>query len=111
MARSIAEIGLLHPIVVSEDGTLIAGNRRLMAWRKLGRPEAEIPVTVVPLKEITTGEFAENMIRKDFSPSEAWAIYQAIKPLEEAAAKERQGSEYPWGHQGCRGVAKGEVRA
>ena len=22
-----------------------------------------------------------------------------------------QGSEYPWGHQGCRGVTKGEVRA
>ncbi|MFH1560073.1 MAG: DNA methyltransferase [Chloroflexota bacterium] len=92
LARSIAEIGLLQPVVVSEDGTLIAGHRRLMAWRMLGRPEEEIPVTVVPLKEIAMGEFAENTIRKDFNPSEAWSIYQAIKPLEEAAAKDRQGT-------------------
>ena len=28
-ARSIAEVGLLHPVVVTPDGTLIAGERRL----------------------------------------------------------------------------------
>jgi len=92
LAKSIAEIGMLHPVVVSEDGTLIAGLRRLMAWRMLGRPDDKIPMTVVPLKEIAKGEFAENTFRKDFSPSEAWAVYQALKPIEEATAKERQGT-------------------
>lgn len=92
LAKSIADVGLLHPIVVSHDGTLIAGYRRLLAWRMLGRPDPEIPVTVVPLEEIAKGAFAENTFRKDFTPSEAWAICQAIKPLEEAAAKERRGS-------------------
>jgi ParB-like chromosome segregation protein Spo0J len=29
LARSIAEVSLLHPIVVRADGTLIAGERRL----------------------------------------------------------------------------------
>jgi ParB-like chromosome segregation protein Spo0J len=31
LARSIAEVGLLHPIVVRADGVLIAGQRRLAA--------------------------------------------------------------------------------
>ncbi|MEE9262768.1 MAG: DNA methyltransferase, partial [Dehalococcoidia bacterium] len=92
LAKSIADIGMLHPIVITDDGTLIAGYRRLMAWRSLGRADAEIPATIVPLRDIAKGEFAENTMRKDFSPSEAWAIYEAIKPQEEAGAKKRQGT-------------------
>ena len=37
LADSIAEVGLLHPIVVTPDHRLIAGARRLHAMRKLGR--------------------------------------------------------------------------
>lgn len=92
LAKSIADIGLLHPIVVSQDGFLIAGLRRLEAWRSLGRPDSEIPKREIPLKEIGKGEFAENTERKDFTISEAWAIYQALKPVEESTAKERQGA-------------------
>ena len=33
------------------------------------------------------GEFAENGERKDFTPGEAYDIWQAVKPLEEAKAK------------------------
>ena len=29
LARSIDEIGLLHPVVVRPDGTLVAGERRI----------------------------------------------------------------------------------
>jgi ParB family chromosome partitioning protein len=36
LARSIADVGLLHPIVVTPDGKLIAGERRLAACRQLG---------------------------------------------------------------------------
>lgn len=39
LARSIAEVGLLHPIVVTSEGKLIAGERRLMAVRSLGWDE------------------------------------------------------------------------
>jgi hypothetical protein len=38
------------------------------------------------------GEFAENVIRKDFLPTEIEAIRQAYEPLERAAAKDRQGA-------------------
>jgi N6-adenosine-specific RNA methylase IME4/ParB-like chromosome segregation protein Spo0J len=87
LARSIVEIGLLHPIVILPDGTLIAGARRLAAYKLLGR--TEIPVHIVSLDEIVRGEFAENAIRKDFLPSEIDAIRRAMEPIEKAAAKER----------------------
>jgi ParB family transcriptional regulator, chromosome partitioning protein len=36
LARSVAEVGLLHPIVIRPDGVLIAGARRLAACKALG---------------------------------------------------------------------------
>jgi ParB family transcriptional regulator, chromosome partitioning protein len=45
LAGSIEDIGLLHPITVSEDGVLLAGRRRLAACKKLGWKN--IPVNVV----------------------------------------------------------------
>jgi hypothetical protein len=45
LARSIEDIGLLHPIIVDEDGRLLAGARRLAACKHLGW--TEIPVKVV----------------------------------------------------------------
>jgi hypothetical protein len=88
LAASIAELGLLHPIVVTPKGELVAGERRLRAFHLLGRPE--IPVRVLDLDAVVKGEFAENAYRKDFTLSEAVAIKRAIEPLEKAAAKERQ---------------------
>jgi ParB-like nuclease domain len=44
LAASIADLGLLQPIVISPDGRLLAGHRRLLAYRLLGR--TEIPVFV-----------------------------------------------------------------
>jgi site-specific DNA-methyltransferase (adenine-specific) len=89
LAVSIAEVGLLHPIVVRPDGQLIAGERRLRAFQKLGR--TSIPVTVVDLDRVVRGEYAENFFRKAFSPSEMVDIEDALLPIEKALAKERQG--------------------
>lgn len=88
LARSIAEDGLLHSIVVRPDGTLIAGQRRLAACKKLGWEN--IPVHVVDLEQIARGEFAENAYRKGFLPSEIYEIWRALEPIERAAAEERQ---------------------
>lgn len=44
LAASMANIGLLHPIVVTPDGLLICGERRLRAAKLLGW--TTIPVTV-----------------------------------------------------------------
>jgi N6-adenosine-specific RNA methylase IME4 len=88
LARSIESVGLLHPIVVRPDGRLIAGARRLRAFKQLGRDK--IPVTVIDLDKIVLGEHAENTERKDFTYAEAVAILRTVRPLEEKAAKERQ---------------------
>jgi ParB family chromosome partitioning protein len=88
LAASIAELGLLHPIVVNTAGELIAGERRLEAAKLLGWKE--VPANVIDLDAVVRGEFAENTHRKDFTLSEAVAIKRVLEPLEKAAAKERQ---------------------
>lgn len=87
LAESIRAVGLLHPVVVSSDGLLIAGRRRLEASRLLGW--TDLPVSVVDLKDVTRAEHDENLVRKDFLPSEMVAIARALEPTERTAAKQR----------------------
>jgi len=97
LAASMAELGLLQPIVIRPDDRLIAGHRRLAAARLLGW--TDIPVTVVDLDSVVRGEFAENAVRKDFTLSEAVAIKRALEPIERAAAKERMASPEKFSEQ------------
>jgi ParB family transcriptional regulator, chromosome partitioning protein len=71
LAANIDQIGLLHPVVVRPDKTLIAGWRRIAAAKTLGW--TKIPVTVVDLDDILRGEFGENAYRKNFTLSESVA--------------------------------------
>lgn len=89
LAASMAELGLLQPVVVRPDGTLIAGERRrrdagLLGWEM-------IPVTVVDLDAVVRGEFAENTHRKDFSLSEAVAIKRALPSSPSYPASKHRG--------------------
>ena len=90
LAQSIEEVGLLHPVVVTPEGRLIAGQRRLAACRLLGW--TEVPATVVDLYQAARGEAHENLVRKDLLPSEIVALKRAIEPFERREARERQGS-------------------
>ena len=92
LAASIADIGLLHPIVIAPNGTLIAGQHRLAACQKLGWQK--VPVTIVDLKKIIRGEYAENQFRKNLTLEEKADIADAVEPLERAAAKQRRGGDY-----------------
>lgn len=86
LAASIATVGLLHPPVVSKDGVLVCGERRFRAMRDILGWKT-IPVIVLEVSSIVEGEYAENEIRKDFTPSERVAIGKAI----EAEIGKRQG--------------------
>lgn len=88
LARSMNELGLLHPVAVTPDNLLIAGERRILAARMLGWDV--IPVHVVDLAELLSAERDENMVRKDFTPTEAVAIGRALEPIEREAAAKRQ---------------------
>lgn len=89
LAASIEARGLLHPVVVTPAAQLIAGERRLLAWKKAhnGKP---IPVRVLDVDSIVAVEWDENAQRKDFTPSEAVDIKRALEPIEAAAARARQ---------------------
>ncbi len=72
LAESIATVGLLHPIVVTDAAVLVAGGRRLDAVKRLGW--TEVPVTVITLdtaEAVLRAEADENTQRKPLSPVEA----------------------------------------
>jgi N6-adenosine-specific RNA methylase IME4 len=111
LAASIESVGLLHPIVVTTDLTLIAGQRRLEACKLLGW--SDIPVTTINLDDIIQGEYAENSDRKDFGPTEIVAIKRALEPALKEAAQERMLSGKPGGNlpQGQTGKTRDKVAA
>jgi len=76
LRRSIQQLGLLQPIVMTKNNELVAGARRLLAVKGLGW--VTIPARVVDIVSIVAGEFAENEMRKDFTPSERVAIAEAV---------------------------------
>ena len=88
LAESIQDVGLLQPIAVDRQYRLIGGARRIEAFKSLGH--TSIPCHVVDLEDLIRGEAAENMMRKDFTPSEAVAIAKALEPLERKKAAERE---------------------
>lgn len=98
LARSIADVGLLHPVVVTPERDLIAGARRLAACQLLGW--RDVPVTVVALEEVLRGEQAENTQRKGFTPTEAVAIGRALEPMVREQARERQAAGLLAGSEG-----------
>jgi hypothetical protein len=83
LAVSFDEIGMLQPVVVDTDDNLIAGRRRIEAWKKSKYADKPIPIYRVDLKQIIRGEWAENdpALRKTFTPSEAVAIGRALRNI------------------------------
>lgn len=70
LAKSIEQCGLLHPVVVARDGTLIAGHRRIEAVRTLGY--THVPVTVVDVAEMAYAK--RNGEHKTFTRTESVAV-------------------------------------
>lgn len=98
LAASIKRHGLLHPVVVKKDRTLVAGHRRIEAARRLGWHD--ITVTVIDVDDLLSAERDENAERKDFTPTEAVAIGRLIEErhrekiaAQEFARKSQHGAE------------------
>jgi hypothetical protein len=85
LAESLKKYGLLHPIIVDEDLTLIAGQRRLEAAKLLGWTEIDVRYkTDLSEKEKREIELEENLRRKDLTPYERSKV---MMQLAEAAAE------------------------
>ena len=92
LARSIQAVGLLNPIIVTGDNTLIAGLHRLEAAKKLGWPEIECTVSSMDGLQAELAEIDENFVRTNLSHRELGDLLLHRKELYEAIHPEtRQG--------------------
>ena len=78
LAQSIKEESLLQPIGVTKKLELVFGERRLRAHKDILKKKT-ILARIVDVPSILKGEYAENEVRKDFTPSERVAIAKAIE--------------------------------
>lgn len=93
LAESIAQYGLLHPIVVDEHKNLVAGGRRLTACKELGW--TEVPVTFLgelSEKELREIELEENLRRKDLTEYEKSKNMVELAKLKEGKLIPSRGS-------------------
>ncbi len=63
LADSISEVGLLNPITVNQENTLIAGFHRLEAAKLLGWKEIECTVSRLDSLQAKLAEIDENFVR------------------------------------------------
>jgi len=93
LKRSISEVGLLNPIVVTQDQVLVTGNHRLAAVCELGW--TAIPAKVVPndplLNELVSIE--ENLSRKELTMLEQGEHLQRREEILHALGKRARAGE------------------
>ncbi|MBD3252009.1 hypothetical protein GF380_06210 [Candidatus Uhrbacteria bacterium] len=87
LAQSIKEIGLLNPITVTGDMSLVAGLHRLKACESLGWQEIEANVVQLDTLQAELAEIDENLIRAELVQLERSRqlkrrkeIYEALHP-------------------------------
>lgn len=90
LARSISEVGLLNPITITQDKTLIAGLHRLEAAEMLGWTEIEC--TVLDLDELKAelAEIDENFVRTALSGAEQGKLLSRRKQIYETLHPEKR---------------------
>ena len=92
LARSIAAVGLMNPVTVTQDNTLIAGLHRLEAAKLLGWTEIECTVSDADGLQAELAEIDENFVRAGLSHRELGDLLLRRKELYEAVHPEtRQG--------------------
>lgn len=92
LAASIERQGLLQPITVTPEGTLVCGARRLAALRQLGVRKLNVWVRSGISDGLTQllAEQDDNALHKALSPIEAASLYREVKMLLAEDARRRQ---------------------
>ncbi len=100
LMASLQKHGQLNPIVIDEDGKLIAGHRRLESAKKLGW----LTVETICLKDLTPAEkleleIDENIARKELSQQELQNGYDRLETLNKPSVCKRLGQFFKkqWG--------------
>ena len=66
LKKSIAEIGLLNPIIVNEENQLLSGFRRLTACRELGWEEIDVVLLRTTDNEVKKLDIESKFLGKNF---------------------------------------------
>ena len=92
LAASIERQGLLQPITVTPEGTLVCGARRLAALRQLGVRRLNVWVRSGISERLTQllAEQDDNAFHKSLNPTEAATLYREVKVLLAEDASRRQ---------------------
>lgn len=87
LAKSIEQVGLIHPLSVNEENELLAGGRRYSAIKTLGWDEVEVSVVKKSELEQELISIDENLVRKSLSKlqfekclNRGRAIYEELNP-------------------------------
>ncbi len=87
LAKSIEQVGLIHPLSVNEKNELLAGGRRYCAVKILGWKEVEVTVVKNSALEQELISIDENLIRKSLSKlqfekclNRGRSIYEELNP-------------------------------
>lgn len=83
LANSISELGLLNPITVDQDYTLIAGLHRLEAAKLLGWTEIECMVSSLDGLLAELAEIDENFVRAELNPIDSGTLFLRRKEIYE----------------------------
>jgi len=83
LAFSIEQIGLLNPITLTEDHTLVAGLHRLEAVKSLGWSEIECTISDLDGLTAQLAELDENFARTNLSPLEIGDFLKRRKEIYE----------------------------
>ena len=84
LARSVSEVGLLNPITVDPNHTLIAGLHRLEAAKRLGWTEIECTVCGLEGLQAELAEIDENVVRTALSTIEYGELLERRKEIYES---------------------------
>jgi len=102
LAKSMDTYGLIHPIVVRDDGMLVAGGRRLEAAKKLGwKSIPATPISKLSDEQLREIELEENIRREGLDSYEASA--QRMKEIGVIEDKLRTESAVSPGGRGRKG--------
>jgi DNA-binding XRE family transcriptional regulator len=94
LAKSIERYGLIHPIVVDDTDTLVAGERRLEACKRLGWTEVEVRSHgELTDKQRWAIELEENIKRKDLTVPEYHKNMQRLAEQARAIIAEKKAVE------------------
>ena len=87
LAKSIEQVGLIHPLSVNSKNELLAGGRRYSAIKKLGWKEVEVAVVKKSELEQELISIDENLVRKSLSKlqfekclNRGRSIYEELNP-------------------------------